>query len=183
MTRNLEKHVRTLVASFALVVVVAASCANKDNSADTDRASQDLRKAQAAVAEKRGEVATNEVEIESKKRELIKGQQYLADKTQSLEGNRQQLGSAQGTLVEARAAYGAAVTARLAKLDAALAGLATQTDATSKDALAGLRVRRDLLAAKLATMLGTADPSWNEFTRDVDTVFDAIEHDLRAAKR
>jgi hypothetical protein len=173
---------RTILASFALAVVVVASCAKKDNSADTDQASQDLRKAQAVVSEKGREVTTNEVEVEGKKRELIKGQQYLADKTQSLEDNRQQLASARGTLVEARAVYGAAVTERLAKLDAALAGLATQTDATSKDALAGLRARRDLLAAKLATMPVTPEPTWTEFTRDVDTMFDAIEHDLRAAR-
>jgi predicted nucleic acid-binding Zn-ribbon protein len=174
--------VRTLLTSFVLTVVVAASCAKKDNSADTDHASQDLQKAQAAVSDKRREVAANEVEIEGKKRELIKGQQDLADKTQWLEDDRQQLGSARGTLVEARAAYGTAVTERLAKLDAALAGLATQTDATSKDALAGLRARRDLLAAKLATMPVTAEPGFTEFTRDVDTMFDAIENDLRAAR-
>jgi peptidoglycan hydrolase CwlO-like protein len=131
----------------------------------------------------RSAVATNEADIETKKRELIKGQQDLADKTKALDDNRQQLGSAGATLVAARAAYGAAVTERLAKLDAALAGLATQTDAASKDAVAGLHARRDLLAAKLAAMPAAADPSWPEFTRDVDTTFQAIEHDLRATRR
>jgi predicted nucleic acid-binding Zn-ribbon protein len=173
---------RTILISF-VALVVAASCDRKTNSADTDQASQDLRKAQAAVSEKRKVVAVNEIEIEGKKRELIKGQQDLADKTRSLEDNRQQLGSAGSTLVEARAAYGAAVTQRLAKLDSALAGLATRTDATSKDAAAGLRARRDLLADKLATMSVAADPSWTTLTKDVDTTFDAIEHDLRATKR
>ncbi len=166
---------------FALVL--AASCSDKDNSAVTDRASQDLRKAQSAVSEQRKDLTADEAEIERKKRELTKEQQDLADKEKALEAHRLQLGSAQGTLAEARAAYGAAVTARFAKLDAALAGLGTQTDAASKDALAGLRARRDLLAAKLATMATTAEASWTSYTQDVDTTFDAIERDLRAAKR
>jgi predicted nucleic acid-binding Zn-ribbon protein len=174
---------KMLISLVAVAVAIAASCAKKDNSADTDQASHDLQKAQAAASEKRKDVATNEAEIEGKKRELIKGQQDLADKTRTLESDRQQLGSAEGTLVEARAAYAAAVKERLAKLDAALAGLATQTDATSKDAVAGLRARRDLLAAKLATMPVAADPSWPGFTHDVDTLFDAIERDLRATQR
>ena len=166
---------------FALVL--AAGCSDKDNSAVTDRASQDLRKAQSAVSEQRKDLTADEAEIERKKRELTKEQQDLADKEKALEAHRLQLGSAQGTLAEARVAYGAAVTARFAKLDAALAGLATQTDAASKDALAGLRARRDLLAAKLATMAATAEADWTGYTRDVDTTFDAIERDLRAAKR
>lgn len=175
-------HLRKTLISFVVVAVVA-SCARKDNSADTDQASHDLQQAQAAAREKRKDVATNEAEIEGKKRELIKGQQDLADKTKALESNRQQLGSAEGTLGEARAAYAAAVTERLAKLDAALAGFATRTDATSTDAVAGLRARRDLLAARLATMPVAADPSWPGVTHDVDTLFDAIERDLRTTQR
>jgi hypothetical protein len=166
-----------------VMIAVAASCAKNDNSADTDQASQDLRNAQAAVSEKHNAVAMNEADIENKKRELIKGQQDLADKTKSLDDNRRQLGSAGATLVAARAAYGAAVTERFAKLDATLAGLKTQTDAASKDAAAGLRARRDLLAAKLAAMPAAADASWQGFTRDVDTTFEAIEHDLGATRR
>jgi peptidoglycan hydrolase CwlO-like protein len=152
-------HLRTILISF-LAVIVAASCARKDNSADTDQASHDLRKAQAAVSEKREHVATNEVEVEGKRRALIKEQQDLVDQTKSLEDHRQQL----------------------AKLDAALAGLATHTDATSRDAVAGLHARRDLLAAKLAAMPIADDPGWAGFTQDVDTIFDAIERDLRATK-
>jgi peptidoglycan hydrolase CwlO-like protein len=172
---------RTNLISF-LAVIVAASCAQKDNSADTDQAGHDLRKAQTAVSEKRKDVATNEVEVEGKRRALIKEQQDLADKTKSLEEDRQQLGAAGSAMVAARAAYDAAVTERLAKLDAALAGLATHTDATSQDAVAGLHARRELLAAKLAATPIAADPSWAGFTKDVDTIFDAIEQDLRATK-
>jgi peptidoglycan hydrolase CwlO-like protein len=174
-------HLRTILISF-LAVIVAASCARKDNSADTDQASHDLRKAQAAVSEKREHVATNEVEVEGKRRALIKEQQDLVDQTKSLEDHRQQLGAAGSAVVNARAAYHAAVTERLAKLDAALAGLATHTDATSRDAVAGLHARRDLLAAKLAAMPIADDPGWAGFTQDVDTIFDAIERDLRATK-
>jgi predicted nucleic acid-binding Zn-ribbon protein len=163
-------------------MVVAASCGKQDSAADTDQAGQDLRKAQASVSEQRKSVEANEAAIEGKKRELIKGQQELADTTKSLEDHRQQLGSAGTTLVQARTAYSAAVIERLARADAALAGLATQTDAQSTDAVAGLRARRALLAAKLSTMPVAADPAWAGFTHDVDAVFDAIEHDLQAAK-
>jgi chromosome segregation ATPase len=173
----------TIFISSAFVVIMAASCAKKDNSADTDQAGQDLRNAQSEVSDKRKDVTVNEDEIERKKRELIKGQQELSDKEKSLEDNRQQLGSARGTLAEARTAYSAAVTERFAKLDAELAGLATKTDAKSKDAAAGLHARRDLLATKLATMPATADPSWTGYTQDVDSMFDAVEHDLLAARR
>ena len=90
----------------------------------------------------------------------------------------QQLGSAQVDLAQARATYAAAVKERLAKLDASLAGIGTKTDAKSKDVAVGLRARRDQLAAKLAALPAASDPGWAAFTRDVDTTFDAIEHDL-----
>lgn len=170
---------RTFAGSVFLVLCVA-SCTN-DESAATDQASKDLRNAQAAVSDKHRDLVTNEDVIEHKKRELITKQQELADKEKSLEENRQQLGSARGTLADARAAYGVAVTERFAKLDASLAGLATRTDAKSKDAVTGLRARRDQLAAELAKIPGTAAPNWVGYTQDVDITFDAIEHDLRAA--
>ena len=173
----------SLPAIAALLMVVVASCAKQDSAADTDQAGQDLRKAQASLSDQRKNVEANEAAIEAKKRELIKDQQDLADTTKALADHRQQLGSAGTTLAQARIAYSAAVTERLARADAALAGLATQTDAQSRDAVAGLRARRDLLAAKLTTMPAAADPTWASFTHDVDAVFDAIEHDLQAAKR
>jgi len=172
---------RTALLSSVLAVVMAASCTKLD-SGGTDQASQDLRNAQTAVSDKHKAVVANEDDIERRKRELITKQQELVDQEKSLALNRQQLGSAGGTLAEARAAYGAAVTARFAKLDASLAGLATQTDAKSKDAAAGLSARRDLLSAKLSTMPATADPSWPGYTRDVDATFEAIEHDVRVAR-
>jgi peptidoglycan hydrolase CwlO-like protein len=166
---------------YLFAVVAAVGCASKDNSADTDQASQDLRKAQAAVSQKRDGVSANQTDVERRKRAILKEQQELADQETALERDRLLLGSAQGTLVDARTAYGAAVKARLTKLDASLAGLSTQTDAASRDAAAGLSARRDLLAARLAAIPVSAEPSWTAYTHDVDTTFDAIERDLRAA--
>ena len=172
---------RTIFTGSICLVLCVASCRN-DEAAATDQASADLRNAQAAVSDKHRDLVTNEDAIEHKKRELITKQQELADTEKSLEENRQQLGSARGTLADARTAYGVAVTERFAKLDASLAGLATRTDAKSKDAVTGLRARRDQLAAELAKISGTTAPSWAGYTQDVDITFDAIEHDLSAAQ-
>jgi len=173
----------SLLMSTLLVVGVAASCSSKENSADTDQASKDLRAAQSAVSAKDKAVTTTGDEVERRKRELVAEQQQLADKEKALEDSRRQLGSARGTLTDARAAYSVAVKERFAKLEAGLAGLATRTDAASKDARAGLAARRDLLAAKLAVMPDGADASWAAYTKDVDTTFDAIERDLRSITR
>lgn len=166
------------LASAALFLLVV-SCGEKDNSAVTDEASRDLAKAQSKLSEKRRDVVTTEDDVERRKRELVAEQQALADREKALVETRQQLGSAQTTLAVARTAYGAAVTSRLAKLDAALANLGTKTDAASKDAAAGLRARREALAAKLAGMTSTKDADWKSYAKDVDTTFDAIERDLK----
>lgn len=167
---------------FVTALLLAAACGSKDNSADTDKASQDVRKASSIVSEKRDDVAAGGDEVERRKHEITKEQQELAAKETTLEANRRQLGSAQGTLVDARTAYAAAVNQRFTKLDAALAGLAPQTDAASKDAVAGLTARRDLLATRLSAMPAASDSTWAAYTKDVDTTFDAIERDLRSAK-
>jgi chromosome segregation ATPase len=164
----------------AALVLLAVACGSKDNSADTDQAGKDLRAAQSAVSEQRGELEATTDDVERRKRELIRQQQELADKEAALVAERSRLGSAQGTLVEAGAAYRAAVTERFAKLDASLAELSTKTDAASKDAAAGFKARRDLLASRLAAMPAPADSAWVTYTKDVDTTFDAIERDLRA---
>jgi chromosome segregation ATPase len=173
--------VTRILISTLLAAAVAASCSAKDNSADTDQAGKDLREAQSVVKAKDHDVTATGDEIERNKRALAAQQQELADKERSLEDDRRQLGSARGTLSDARTAYAAAVQERFAKLDAGLAGLATRTDAAAKDARAGLAARRDLLAAKLAEMPAGADARWSAYTKDVDTTFDAIERDLRAA--
>jgi hypothetical protein len=164
-----------------LLVAVVASCSTKDNSGDTDRASEDVRNAQSVVAAKHDDVATTGDDIGRRKRQLAAEQQLLADKEAALVDSRRQLGDARSTLEQARTAYAAAVKERFTKLDAGLASLATHTDAAAKDASAGLAARRDLLAAELARMPGGADARWTAYTKDVDTMFDAIERDLRAA--
>jgi chromosome segregation ATPase len=165
-----------------LAVLLAMGCGTKDNSADTDQATKQLRAAQGEVDESRKALAKNQDDIEATKRALASEQQALLDKQKLVEQQQQQLGSAQSQLQQARLAYGAAVKERFAKLEAALASLETRTDARSRDAVTGLRARRDQLAATLGAMTGTPDPGWNEYTKDVDTTFDAIERDLRAAE-
>ena len=160
------------------VILVAASCGKRDNSADTDQVSQDLRKAQTAVAEHSNGLAQNQDQIEQRKRALVREQQELADQQKLLEQQRQQLGSAQSNLQGARTAYAAAIKERFAKLDASLATLATKTDAKSRDAVTGLRARRDQLSAKIDAMAATADLSWGPYTEDIEITFKAIEQDL-----
>ncbi len=173
---------RSNLLTSLIACVLAVACSKKDNSDVTDKASKDLREAQFALAEKSKDVVETGDDIERRKREVLKEQQDLADKEAALAAKAQQLGSAQGNLVQADAAYRAAVTERLAKLDAALATLATKTDAAAKDATVGLKARRDLLGAMLDKMPPPADSGWVAYTKDVDTTFDAIERDLRAAK-
>ncbi|MBA3819462.1 MAG: hypothetical protein H0X17_11260 [Deltaproteobacteria bacterium] len=170
---------RRLGASLA-ALLLAASCGKQDNSQDTDKPSEDLRKAQSELKETSKAVTENQAEIEQRQRDLLKEQQELADKQKLLDQQRHQLGSAQQGLEQARAAYGAAIKQRLAKLDASLATLATRTDPKSRDAVTGLRARREQLAIKLAAMPGTADASWSSYTKDVDLTFDAIEDDVNA---
>lgn len=173
--------VRTTFISSILALAISFGCGKGDNSADTDQAGQDLRNAQSAVNDQGKTLVADETELERKKGELLEEQQALAESERSIDASRQQLGTARNTLEDARGAYRAAVTARFAKLDAALAVLTTKTEAAAKDAAAGLRARRDLLAAKLATIPAIADPGWRTYTNDVDTTFDAIERDLGAA--
>lgn len=164
-----------------LVVAVAAGCSRKDNSEVTDRASKELREAQSAVSAKHNEVAKTGDDVERRKNELLAEQQQLATKEKALEDSRQQLGSAEVTLSGARTAYGAAVKERLAKVDAGLTALAARTDAASKDMSTGLAARRDRLATRLTQMPDGADAGWAAYTKDIDTTFDAIERDLKAA--
>jgi hypothetical protein len=173
---------RRTMAAWACALLLAG-CGKKDNSSDTDQATEDLKEAQGAASKRHEGVVANEAEIAREKREVETAQQALADKQALLLQQQQALGSAQATLEAARTAYGVAVAERFAKLDASLATLAKRTDAASTDAHAGLRARRDLLATKLASIRTTTDPSWAEYTKDVDTTFDAIEHDLQAANR
>ena len=171
--------------SWILAALLAGtSCGKQDNSADTDRPGQELQRAQSQVREGSQGLAATQGDLEDKKRAIASEQQQVADQERKLVEQRRQLGSAQGTLAEARVAYAAAVQERLAKLDASLATLATRTDARSMDAAAGLRARRDRLSTRLAALpAGAADPSWTGYTKDTDTTFDAIEHDLQDAVR
>jgi hypothetical protein len=170
-----------LLATIAASLVMT-SCNSYDNSSDTDRPRKALTNAESAVSEKSSDVVLRADEIEREKRDLVERQQKLVDDERALAANRHQLGTARNTLVEARTAYAMAVAARLSKLDAALATLQMKADATSKDAVVGLRARRDHLAARLQTMSATAEQDWVAYTDDVDATFDAIERDHHASR-
>lgn len=169
-------RLRLTAAVFALAL---AACGSKDNSGDTDQASKDLKAAQSAVSEQRKGIAATGDDVEHRKREILREQQELADRESALAAKGRELGDAQGTLAEAGVAYRAAVAERLAKLDASLASLSTRTDAVSQDTAAGVKARRDLLAARLAAMPAPGDSAWTAYTQDVDATFDAIERDLK----
>jgi chromosome segregation ATPase len=171
----------TYTCSLVAVLALISGCGKHDNSADTDRASEDLRNARAQVTENSKDLSANQEAIEKQRAALAAEQTALADKQKLLAQQEQQLGHAQVDLQQARATYAAAVTQRLAKLDAALANLGAASDARAKDVLVGLRARRDQLAAKLAAMPAATDPSWVAFTKDTDVTFDAIEHDVGEA--
>jgi chromosome segregation ATPase len=172
-----------LVGLASLTSLSAAACRSGDNSDDTDRARAALGSAQGQVRESRDVLAANEQAIVTQKRELARGAQELADRQAALAPQRQQLGTSQDTLELARATYAAAVRERMAKLEATVATLATRTDAASKDAGAGLRARAAALAQKLATPPASTLAGWTDYTKDVDTTFDAIERDLTIALR
>lgn len=166
---------------ISAVLFATASCGTDNNAAQTDRASEQLRKAQADVSEHSKELTRNQDDIEQRQRALVSEQQVLADKQKLLAQQRQYLGSAQGNLRDMRAAYAAAVKERFAKLDLSVAALAMRTDVRSRDAVTGLRARRDQLRAKVDAMASTPAPDWSTYTNDVDVTFTAIEHDLHAA--
>lgn len=179
-----RRHLGWPIAGLLLV----AACGEDDNSADTDRAAEELRRAQAALGEQTRSLAENQSAIEQGRRnlaleqeKLAREQRELADKQRLLAEQEARLGAAKQTLAQARAAYAAAVTERMAKLDASLATLGKRTDARARDALAGLRARRDQLSTKLAALGGTQDAGWAEYVDDVDTTFDAMERDLGEA--
>jgi vacuolar-type H+-ATPase subunit I/STV1 len=170
------------LATVLVGAAVVASCTSYDNSSDTDRSGSALTNAESAVSEKSSDVVRRADDIEREKREMLQRQQKLADDETALAAERQQLGSAQDALGEAHRTYATAVSARLSKLDATLATLATKADARSKDALVGLRARREHLVARVQAMPATKAQHWVEYTKDVDATFDAIERDLDAAR-
>lgn len=163
-------------------LIALASCDSYDNSSDTDRSRGALTNAQSAVSEQSSDVVVRANDIEREKRALVQRQQQLVDDEKALAGKRQQLGSARDDLVRARATYASATESRLSKLDATLATLATRTEATTKDAVVGLRARRESLALKVRTLAAVGEQDWAAYMVDVDATFDAIERDLHAAR-
>jgi len=86
--------------------------------------------------------------------------------------------TAEKNFAAARAAYSTAVSQRMATLDSKIAALDAKVDAGAKAKAADLKVRRDALNAKLGRMKSQTEAGWSDFTKDIDSSFDGIEHDL-----
>lgn len=170
---------RQLFVGGFLIGAFASGC----DQTDRDQAKQEVHAAERAVDKHRDNLATEREESARNQRQLEDDRRALAVKASQVEQDRDELGSAQVSLVEARVKLDAAVKQRFAKLDVALTDLTNRTDAASRDVAAGLRTRRDLLAARIATMPATTDASWGTYTKDLNTTFDGIERDLEAAHR
>ncbi len=166
---------------FVLLSTLSLACSKHDDSVITDKASKDLTAAQTQVNTQREQLAKTQEDAVKQQQDLANQQKVVAQQQASVEQQKAALDSAQNSLAQARSTYAAATKERLAKLDSKLTDLSAKSGAKAKDAATGLRARRDQLALKLGAMVGTTDAGWNEFTKDVDTAFDAIEKDLDAA--
>lgn len=173
---------RIVLASLVLVALhVPAGCGRGDNAAETDQAGRDLRSAEARLSEHSKQVANREGAIAHTQRELAVAQDKLVEDTTKLGEQRAELGAAAKTVLQARTAYGASITERIAKLDVSLSKLAAKADAGSKDALVGLKARRDALWARLKASAATPESSWDAYTTEVDATLGAIERDANTA--
>ena len=171
-----------LALTFGLSLATGA-CRKHDNSDVTAQASKDLRLAQEEASQHGKALVANQADMDQSARDLIAQNQKVADNAQALAKQQVAVGSAQLTLAHARLAYTTAMTDRLARLDADLTALAGKaTDAKAKDALAGLRARRDAIVSTWKAATATVDANWETYTRDIDSTLTAIEHDLRDAK-
>ncbi len=164
-----------------LLTLLAVACGTRDDSAVTDRAGKDLTEAQTQVNTQRETLTKTQEDAVKQQEALANQQKIVAEQQASLARQKAELDAAQAALAQARIAYAAATKDRLAKLDTRLAEVSAKSGAKSKDAATGLRARRDQLATKLNAMTATSDAGWNDFTKDVDTTFDSIEHDLDEA--
>ena len=164
--------------SLFAIACLSLGC-SKSNSEDTDRARQDLTKAQTLVTEKRHDLTVGANELDRRTHALDVERQALIAKQSTLAADQRELGSAQQSLARARETFTAAVQVRLAKLDVALAHLAAATDTASVDASTGLRARRELLSARIAAMPTPSSDGWARYTQDIEVTFDAIERDLQ----
>ncbi|CAN5361944.1 hypothetical protein BH11MYX1_BH11MYX1_10000 [soil metagenome] len=168
MSKKFGSPVRALlyVSLIATSMAVGTAC-KSDNSADTEQAAKDVRKAQEEFNAQTKVVGKQTVDVAREQRVLDRQDQKLDAITTDF--------------AKARAAYVTAIRFRFGKLDTGLAELATKTDAKAKDAYTGLHARRDQLSTKLDNMTAASDTGWSTYTKDLDTTFDAMEHDLSGA--
>jgi major membrane immunogen (membrane-anchored lipoprotein) len=132
----------TTMISSVLALLLFASCASKDSTPGTP-ANADFKP---TADNTKDNAATEDVERTRGEREVVAEQKTRND-------------------------YHASVTARLAKLDTAMAA--------TKDVPADLRTRRNSVESRIAQMPATADASWAAYTKDLDAEFATLERDLR----
>ena len=169
----------TFALGLAPLAALTGGCRKHDNSDVTAQASRDLRLAQEEASAHGKELVANQADMDQSTRDLVAQNKKVAETAAALAKQQVAVGSAQLTLANARLAYTTAMTDRLARLDADLAELAGKaTDAKAKDALAGLRARRDAVVSTWKAATATVDANWETYTRDLDSTLTAIEHDL-----
>jgi len=133
----------TTMIRSVLALLLVASCASKDSTPGTPPANADFKP---TADNTKDNAATEDVERNRGEGEVVAEQKTRND-------------------------YHASVTARLAKLDTAVAA--------TKDVPANLRTRRNTLEARINQMPATADASWAAYTKDLDAQFATLERDLR----
>ncbi len=147
---------------LSLSLLTAGACKKHD----TDRASDEMKKAQDDINDK-GKTLGKTVE---------KADEDVAK-------DQAKLDSAKADWEKAAADYGNAVHARLEKIDAKLKVLAVKSDAKAKELEQKLKARRDVLASKLDGLATQGAEHWDAFKKDVDSSFDSLDHDLDDATK
>jgi chromosome segregation ATPase len=147
-----------------------AAC-KKDNSKITDKPGEEVRKAQENVNDQKEDLRDQAKDVQDEMKDVNK-------EAKDVDKEARDVQTAEANFASARTAYSTAVAQRLGVLDAKLAQLGGMASAEAKAKAADLKVRRDALNAKLGRMKDQTSAGWSDFTKDIDSSFDGIEHDL-----
>jgi hypothetical protein len=152
---------------FSILSAALATGACKKTQDDTHKASQEVKKS---------------VEnVEDQQRDLDKTDRDRGATVNDQNKAQGNLEAAQSDLVAAREKYSITVQDRLAKLDIKLKELEVRTDARARDAMPTIRAERLALGAKIDSMKTQSAAGWKDYTKDVDSSFDAIDKDVNNA--
>jgi chromosome segregation ATPase len=169
---RMEATMRKMIYSMLFGALIAGGTAcKKDNSETTDESGAAVRKAQEEVADQKEDVADQAKDVNDEMKDVNK-------EAGKLSGETNDVAKAQQDLATARATYSSAVVQRLAKLDAKIAELTAKGTTEAKATAADLKVRRDALAKRLDSLATQTDQGWADYTRQIDSDFDAIEKDV-----